>query len=119
MTILFLSTRTMTLPNGIVRPHALKIKLRFDDTFSQLIQYTISGITSGSIYAAIGICRSVVYLITKVLNFTTGELLMLRCESPHYHQKGRQGRQRLLVHRGLLAECYGRPKVYEGKQAWA
>ena len=45
--------------------------------FSQIIQYTISGITSGSIYAVIGICWSVVYLITKVLNFTTGEFLML------------------------------------------
>jgi len=45
--------------------------------FSQILQYTISGITSGSIYAVIGICWSVVYLITKVLNFTTGEFLML------------------------------------------
>jgi branched-chain amino acid transport system permease protein len=45
--------------------------------FSQIIQYAISGITSGSIYAVIGICWSVVYLITKVLNFTTGEFLML------------------------------------------
>ena len=45
--------------------------------FSQIIQYTISGITSGSIYAVIGICWSIVYLITKVLNFTTGEFVML------------------------------------------
>jgi len=44
---------------------------------SQIIQYAISGITSGSIYAVIGICWSVVYLITKVLNFTTGEFVML------------------------------------------
>ena len=45
--------------------------------FSQIVQYTISGITSGSIYAVIGICWSLVYLITKVLNFTTGEFVML------------------------------------------
>jgi len=44
---------------------------------SQFIQYTISGITAGSIYAIIGICWSVVYLITKILNFTTGEFVML------------------------------------------
>jgi branched-chain amino acid transport system permease protein len=44
---------------------------------SQTIQYAISGITSGSIYAVIGICWSVVYLITKVLNFATGEFVML------------------------------------------
>ena len=45
--------------------------------FSQIVQYAISGITSGSIYAVIGICWSLVYLITKVLNFTTGEFVML------------------------------------------
>jgi branched-chain amino acid transport system permease protein len=44
---------------------------------SQIIQYAISGLTSGSIYAVVGICWSVVYLITKVLNFTTGEFVML------------------------------------------
>jgi branched-chain amino acid transport system permease protein len=44
---------------------------------SQIIQYAISGITGGSIYAVIGICWSVVYLITRVLNFTTGEFVML------------------------------------------
>jgi len=44
---------------------------------SQIIQYAISGITGGSLYAVIGICWSVVYLITKVLNFTTGEFVML------------------------------------------
>lgn len=47
------------------------------DLLSQTIQYAISGLTAGSIYAVIGICWSVVYLITKVLNFTTGEFVML------------------------------------------
>ena len=45
--------------------------------FSQILQYAISGMTGGSIYAVLGICWSVVYLITKVLNFTTGEFVML------------------------------------------
>lgn len=45
--------------------------------FSQVVQYTTSGLTSGSIYAVIGICWSVVYLISRVLNFTTGEFVML------------------------------------------
>ncbi|MGB9627485.1 MAG: branched-chain amino acid ABC transporter permease [Thermodesulfobacteriota bacterium] len=45
--------------------------------FSQVVQYTISGLTGGSIYAVIGICWSVVYLIARVLNFTTGEFVML------------------------------------------
>jgi branched-chain amino acid transport system permease protein len=45
--------------------------------FSQILQYAISGLTGGSIYAVLGICWSVVYLITRVLNFTTGEFVML------------------------------------------
>ncbi len=45
--------------------------------FAQILQYAISGLTAGSIYAVIGICWSLVYLITKVLNFTTGEFVML------------------------------------------
>jgi branched-chain amino acid transport system permease protein len=44
---------------------------------SEIIQYAISGLTGGSIYAVIGICWSLVYLITKVLNFATGEFVML------------------------------------------
>ena len=35
------------------------------------------GINGGSIYGIIGICWAVVYLITKVLNFATGEFVML------------------------------------------
>src|SRR5271157_4194009 len=47
------------------------------DLLSQTVQYAISGLTGGSIYAVVGICWSVVYLITKVLNFATGEFVML------------------------------------------
>lgn len=45
--------------------------------FSESLQYAISGLTGGSIYAVIGVCWSVVYLVTKILNFTTGEFVML------------------------------------------
>ena len=44
---------------------------------SLTIQYAISGVTAGSIYAIVGICWTVVYLIAQVLNFTTGEFVML------------------------------------------
>ena len=44
---------------------------------SLIVQYAISGITAGSIYAIVGICWTVVYLIAQVLNFTTGEFVML------------------------------------------
>ena len=44
---------------------------------SLVVQYAISGITCGSIYAIVGICWSIVYLIAKLLNFTTGEFVML------------------------------------------
>ncbi len=44
---------------------------------SETIQYAISGITSGSIYAIVGICWSTVFLISGVLNFSTGEFVML------------------------------------------
>lgn len=44
---------------------------------SQVIQYAISGITSGGIYAIVGVCWSIVFLITGILNFTTGEFVML------------------------------------------
>jgi len=46
-------------------------------TLAEIIQYAISGLTGGSIYAVIGISWSLVYLITKVLNFTTGEFVMM------------------------------------------
>ena len=44
---------------------------------AQFIQYVISGLTSGSIYAIVGVCWSLVFLVTGILNFTTGEFVML------------------------------------------
>jgi branched-chain amino acid transport system permease protein len=45
--------------------------------FSDAIQYALSGVTTGSFYAIVGICWSTVFLISGVLNFTTGEFAML------------------------------------------
>jgi branched-chain amino acid transport system permease protein len=45
--------------------------------FSQIVQYAISGITSGSIYSMVGVCWCVVFLVTGILNFSTGEFVML------------------------------------------
>lgn len=45
--------------------------------FSVTLQYAMSGITSGSIYAIVGICWVIVFLATRILNFTTGEFVML------------------------------------------
>jgi len=44
---------------------------------AQILQYIISGITSGSIYAIVGVGWSIVFLVTGILNFTTGEFVML------------------------------------------
>lgn len=45
--------------------------------FEQALQYLISGLTSGSIYAMVGVCWSLVFLVTGILNFATGEFVML------------------------------------------
>ena len=44
---------------------------------AQVVQYIISGMTSGSIYAMVGLCWSIVFLVTGILNFSTGEFVML------------------------------------------
>jgi branched-chain amino acid transport system permease protein len=46
-------------------------------SLAQFIQYIISGMTSGSIYAMVGLCWSIVFLVTGILNFSTGEFVML------------------------------------------
>ena len=52
------------------RRHAL-------DTFSLYVQFVISGLTMGAIYAMVGIGFSFIYRVTTVLNFAQGEFLML------------------------------------------
>ncbi|MGA2481036.1 MAG: branched-chain amino acid ABC transporter permease [Spirochaetia bacterium] len=43
----------------------------------QLIQYLLSGITTGSVYAIIGIGFNIIYNSTGIINFAQGEFLML------------------------------------------
>jgi branched-chain amino acid transport system permease protein len=44
---------------------------------SQLLQYTITGITVGSIYAMVAIGFNVIYNVTEAINFAQGEFVML------------------------------------------
>jgi branched-chain amino acid transport system permease protein len=44
---------------------------------SQILQYLISGVTSGAIYAVIALGFTVIYNATEVINFAQGEFVML------------------------------------------
>lgn len=44
---------------------------------SQLLQYTITGITIGSIYAMVAIGFNIIYNVTEAINFAQGEFVML------------------------------------------
>jgi len=44
---------------------------------SQILQYAFSGITVGSIYAAVAIGFNLIFSTTGVLNFAQGEFVML------------------------------------------
>ena len=45
--------------------------------FDQLLQYVLSGLSTGSIYALIGIGFSIIYTATGIINFAQGEFVML------------------------------------------
>jgi branched-chain amino acid transport system permease protein len=45
--------------------------------FDQILQYTLSGLSTGSIYALIGIGFSIIYNATGIINFAQGEFVML------------------------------------------
>lgn len=45
--------------------------------FDQILQYVLSGITTGAIYALIGIGFSIIYNATGIINFAQGEFVML------------------------------------------
>ncbi|MCX5840791.1 MAG: branched-chain amino acid ABC transporter permease, partial [Deltaproteobacteria bacterium] len=47
------------------------------EVYSQYLQFLFSGITVGAIYALIGLGFSLVYSVSKVLNFAQGEFVML------------------------------------------
>jgi len=43
----------------------------------QLVQYLISGLTQGSIYALVGLGFTIIYAVTRIINFAQGEFIML------------------------------------------
>jgi len=45
--------------------------------FDQLLQYSLSGLSTGAIYALIGIGFSIIYNATGIINFAQGEFVML------------------------------------------
>jgi branched-chain amino acid transport system permease protein len=47
------------------------------DLSSQILQYLISGITNGAIYAVIALGFTIIYNATEVINFAQGEFVML------------------------------------------
>lgn len=44
---------------------------------AQFVQYLISGVTQGSIYALIGLGFTMIYAVTRIINFAQGEFVML------------------------------------------
>ncbi|MBN2158133.1 MAG: branched-chain amino acid ABC transporter permease [Spirochaetes bacterium] len=46
-------------------------------SFEQLLQYLLSGVTNGSIYAIVAIGFNIIYNTTGIINFAQGEFLML------------------------------------------
>jgi branched-chain amino acid transport system permease protein len=47
------------------------------DLSVQILQYVISGITIGAIYAVIALGFTIIYNSTEVINFAQGEFVML------------------------------------------
>ncbi len=45
--------------------------------FSQIVQYVITGITVGSIYAIVALGFNIIYSATEIINFAQGEFVML------------------------------------------
>ena len=44
---------------------------------AQFVQYLVSGVTQGSIYALIGLGFTMIYAVTKIINFAQGEFVMI------------------------------------------
>jgi branched-chain amino acid transport system permease protein len=43
----------------------------------QFVQYLVSGLTQGSIYALVGLGFTIIYAVTRIINFAQGEFVML------------------------------------------
>jgi branched-chain amino acid transport system permease protein len=46
-------------------------------SLDQFLQYLVSGLSQGSIYALVGLGFTLVYAVTKIINFAQGEFVML------------------------------------------
>jgi branched-chain amino acid transport system permease protein len=44
---------------------------------TDLLQYTISGLTVGAIYALVAIGYNIIYNVTEIINFAQGEFVVL------------------------------------------
>lgn len=55
----------------------LKAKKLFMELSDQILQYIVSGLSTGAIYALIGIGFAIIYNATGIINFAQGELVML------------------------------------------
>jgi branched-chain amino acid transport system permease protein len=44
---------------------------------AQFVQYLVSGVTQGSIYALVGLGFTMIYAVTRIINFAQGEFVML------------------------------------------
>jgi branched-chain amino acid transport system permease protein len=44
---------------------------------AQFVQYLMSGLTSGSVYALVGLGFTIIYAVTRIINFAQGEFVML------------------------------------------
>jgi branched-chain amino acid transport system permease protein len=57
------------------------------DTLAPLLQYLISGLTNGAIYALIALGFGIIYNSTTIINFAQGEMVMLgaMCAISCYH----------------------------------
>jgi branched-chain amino acid transport system permease protein len=47
------------------------------EVFEQILQYTLSGLSTGAIYALIGLGFAIIYNSTSIINFAQGEFVML------------------------------------------
>jgi len=47
------------------------------EIFEQILQYTLSGLSTGAIYAVIGLGFAIIYNSTSIINFAQGEFVML------------------------------------------
>ncbi len=61
-------------PRFLLHPQKIMEEISFT---SQLLQYAVTGITIGSIYAMVAIGFNVIYNVTEAINFAQGEFVML------------------------------------------